>query len=391
MRVRSLLVAVLAAPVAVLAAGSVAQATPTPTPGGCQVVRHIVGAGDTTMKDGATAVLTADGVRLTTPKQASQVTFTSPAKVLMKDVTGLSWRTFKHTAASPAALPAARVEVDVDNDGSIDTTLYAEPYYLMGSGNPAVGQWRNWDAIPGKWWASKTVPGVTSVPGGSYADNVTWKAISQANPQARVLSVGFSMGTYNDGADATVSSLTFATREVCKTQEWYDAKTRPGAVFSPNCDGSTVVEVGNPTDKGVAFAVDRLGDDLRPAVIRVDKGQKGVHTMPAGTGPISVWVYTKSKTVEIKMLGASAWDRGGWAWVSDYTWSKPASCDAPGGGNVDEDPTPAPGAGAGGGSGSLPITGAEVTLYAVGGLATLAIGAVLFLGARRRRTVRFTA
>ena len=99
--------------------------------------------------------------------------------------------------------PSLQLGFDADGDGNQDAYLVGEPWaYGGGSWTPTV----NGDWADAKFWASGNADfGVGA--GGGYASMGTLADYLLANPEARITSYGFSLGSGVDG-DAIIESIT---------------------------------------------------------------------------------------------------------------------------------------------------------------------------------------
>lgn len=97
------------------------------------------------------------------------------------------------TKDASGVLPGLQLGVDRDGNGTWDGYLVYEPGYY-GAGN---------------WWTSKTGFGVPE--GSGYTSMGTLAQYQTANPNAKVLSVGYSLGSGVKG-DVTITKMTFGTR-----------------------------------------------------------------------------------------------------------------------------------------------------------------------------------
>ncbi|MBK8267071.1 MAG: HYR domain-containing protein [Planctomycetes bacterium] len=94
--------------------------------------------------------------------------------VSLADVTALSYSTYVSTASlAPVHISIAiNLYVDLDGNGTRDTTLVFEPVYVVGTQGPVVqGVWQNWDALdgPGWWYTTSGAFGAQlPSPGGEY-------------------------------------------------------------------------------------------------------------------------------------------------------------------------------------------------------------------------------
>lgn len=188
-----------------------------------------------TLAAGATAVVTNDGLVLTTPVRedhAAKATFkvTLATPVALADVKKLSYKTRKTDADVEGNNDAAIASYDLylSIEGKLTTLIY-EPYYQI-VGNPARNTTQVWNVDEGKFWASNpaAVEGLPPIAGGggSYAGNKTVAQILADNPQAKVLGYGSHQGTSNDGTISRINDLKFSTKSSCMTHVW-DASKKP--------------------------------------------------------------------------------------------------------------------------------------------------------------------
>lgn len=72
---------------------------------------------------------------------------------LLSAITTFSYSTYV-TAGQPGIAPALNLYVDLDGNGTRDTTLVFEPVYVVGQQGPVVsGTWQTWDTLNGPgWW-----------------------------------------------------------------------------------------------------------------------------------------------------------------------------------------------------------------------------------------------
>ncbi len=287
--------------------------------------------GFTLISDG-TATVQAQGVKLSTPEQASKVDFAVPVKAKLASVTEASYQTKKldpgDNERTKFALAAYRLGVDVDGDGTADTTAVFEPYWQP-SGAVTLPPYESttWDVAKGVFWLSKTAGGLTGAPGGPAS--YTLADLSKAWPDAVVVAYGVGQGTYNEGAVSRVNHVRFAAGQTCGKHEWR-ATTQP--TTSP-----AVSPTATPSPTATATA------------------------SPTATASVSP---TASSTASPTVTASAS-----------LSAAPPL--------------TPAAGGGSSNGGG-LPVTGAPAALMAGGALALLAAGGGLLLAARRRRT-RFQA
>ena len=80
----------------------------------------------------------------------------------LADLTNLSYSTYVTSFVSGQA-PYLILNVDLDNDGDLDKSLFFEPVYQNGTypgdsvpdqGDVTLNTWQTWDALAGGWWDS---------------------------------------------------------------------------------------------------------------------------------------------------------------------------------------------------------------------------------------------
>jgi hypothetical protein len=220
---------------------AVLMSQPVHATGRCATVVHTNDDG-VTLTGTASIELVGAGVVVRTPDTPAKVKWAKPlaAPVKMSAVTALGYQTHKLDgtgdipAGNDAALPAFHIVLDVDDDGTGDSTIVYEPYYSI-VGNPARGTTQTWNVLDGKFWTSTTLPGLPAEGGGSYAGNKTWAEISAANPEARVLGFGWGQGTYNAGTVARLNHVKFAAAGKCQLHDWKKgAEPTPSQSVSPS-------------------------------------------------------------------------------------------------------------------------------------------------------------
>jgi hypothetical protein len=185
-----------------------------------------------TANAGGAVKVVPDGVQLATPEQDSRVQYRHnlPSRVRLADVTALSYQLTKLdgttvdgvpiAVGNDAALPAYRLFLDANGDGSEDGAIVYEPYYQI-TGNPTRSQTKIWDVDAGNFWTGSTaIQGMIAEGGGSYANNRTLSQIRTANPNARVVAFAIGQGTYNNGTVARVNNVRFEGGRACQALVW---------------------------------------------------------------------------------------------------------------------------------------------------------------------------
>ncbi len=89
-------------------------------------------------------------------------------KVDLRSLTGLSYSTYIENHVDGQG-PYIILNIDFDNNGTLDDQLFFEPTYQSGystnipdQGALHVGEWQTWNAIAGGWWSLNGFAGATS-------------------------------------------------------------------------------------------------------------------------------------------------------------------------------------------------------------------------------------
>lgn len=206
--------------------------------GKCEEIKHYDLDG-VTKDDGGSAELTRHGLRMKTPVQDSRVRWERPVegRNLFAFVKELSYKTFSHSDGERGyASPALRI--GLSKHGKTATIVY-EPYY---NGTLKVGgPWQTWDPIDGgnaQWWWEEEPDNPQTLR--------TWSYWQDEFEHYKVDFVSVGMGTYNEGADATVDHLKFKIGKTCETHEWQKPKHEPSP--SPSVTTSSPAPAPSPTD-----------------------------------------------------------------------------------------------------------------------------------------------
>ncbi len=153
--------------------------------------------------------------------------------VRLDAITGLGYATYRDALSTgfEGAVPAINLLVDLDDDGTFDTTMVYEPYFQS---VPAVatGVWQSWDAYAGRWWFSRSATLGRCAPG--YSSLCSWSEIVGAYPNARILtggpgSFGLNQGSFNAGTVANADALSIT---VVGNKTVYDLEATPPAPTS---------------------------------------------------------------------------------------------------------------------------------------------------------------
>ncbi|HEY0005510.1 MAG TPA: hypothetical protein VGB17_11925 [Pyrinomonadaceae bacterium] len=119
--------------------------------------------------------------------------------VKLSDITALSYSTYVQQFGSGGQAPYIILNIDWDNNGTLDDQLFFEPVYQNGTysgdpvpnqcgSNPAcvvTGEWQEWDALIGGWWTETGGPPL-----------VTLQSYIAAHPDARVLKTTSGLGSF---------------------------------------------------------------------------------------------------------------------------------------------------------------------------------------------------
>ncbi|HYX30858.1 MAG TPA: DUF11 domain-containing protein, partial [Pyrinomonadaceae bacterium] len=108
------------------------------------------------------------------------------------ELTALSYSTYVQVGGSASQAPYIILDVDYDNNGTIDDHLVFEPQYQIAGFCPSnpqgpvtSGVWQSWDAFNGCWYSTSGAAG--SGPG---ANVKVLTAFSSAQPSATIVNVG---------------------------------------------------------------------------------------------------------------------------------------------------------------------------------------------------------
>ena len=128
----------------------------------------------------------------------------------LKDVSALSFEADQlSNGGNPSIDGALRISINFDGSGSTtDDQLMYEPYY---NGTVTPNTWQTWNAANGKFWSnnSLTYNGLGGVSAGSYASNFTLADVLHDHPNATVVGLTLSLGTWNPSSQILFDNLTF--------------------------------------------------------------------------------------------------------------------------------------------------------------------------------------
>jgi len=157
----------------------------------------------------------------------------------LDEVTEISYQA-KQVAFSNAAGNAGFIlGVDLNNDGTIDTSLIYEPYWQPdGIGDPApvvFNTWQTWDVDSGLFWSTQSVGGLTAAPGGPPAYTLSDVLAIPGNENAVIRRVGVNLGTFNPGYTILVDAVVIG-----ETTYDFEAFQPTGTITNPAHDGDAV-------------------------------------------------------------------------------------------------------------------------------------------------------
>jgi hypothetical protein len=131
---------------------------------------------------------------------AAEIRNTDYSGTKLSELTALSYSTYVQQGGSGGQAPYLILNIDLDNNGTVDDQLFFEPVYQSGTyggdtvpnqcgTNPfcvAVGQWQTWDALVGGWW---------SLNAGTFGPPLTTLAsYAAANPDATIVNSSNGLG-----------------------------------------------------------------------------------------------------------------------------------------------------------------------------------------------------
>jgi hypothetical protein len=161
----------------------------------------------------------------------------------LADITAISYATYRDPSSlatsPPYQLPSINFEIDPDGPGPLGyTSLVYEPLYTYGASSIQTGVWQPWNAILGKWWATRPINGCATT---CYQ---SWSTIVENNPKAVILSgFGVNQGSGSGGLVAATDALAigyngstwiynfepFRSKKDCKKDGRNDAKGDDGS------------------------------------------------------------------------------------------------------------------------------------------------------------------
>ena len=243
----------------------------------------------------------------------AQVRYTGAAGTKVADLTALSYSTYVEQDGAGGQAPYVILNIDNDNNGTVDDQLFFEPVYQTGAypGDPVpnqgplvVGEWQTWNALDGGWWAvSAGTFGPPLVTLDSYvADHPDATIVNSANGLGGVrLVAGFGAGAW-DGFVGNVDNLTVATSLDSNTFVF-----EPARVYQL---GNTTLAVDETTgDFTLTYTTGSTTHTVTGTGARVQNGQLKIHAQGTDEtgkqvkvdvtgalgGPVSVSVRGKDK------------------------------------------------------------------------------------------------
>ena len=146
---------------------------------------------------------------------ARAVYYRDAGNVDLDTVTELAYFTKQVSASNAAGSASYFVGLDLDGDGDWDTNVIHEPYWQNGGvGDPAPvvnGVWQSWDVDSGLFWSSRNYDGPTLdlAAGAGGPPFYTLSQLKAGFPDAKVLSYGTNVGTYNPEYVVRVDAINF--------------------------------------------------------------------------------------------------------------------------------------------------------------------------------------
>ena len=166
----------------------------------------------------------------------------------LADISAISYATYRvQTSSGPSyILPSINIAVDKNGPPWVSgdfTTLVFEPVYNPDQGSVTAGAWQTWHGIPGIWWSTRDMNGVTA------RATYSWSYIVGQNPDATILGgFGVNQGSGSGGLLAATDALTLGvsgttwiynfepfrsptTKDDCKNGGWENVKAADGSSF----------------------------------------------------------------------------------------------------------------------------------------------------------------
>lgn len=169
---------------------------------------------------------------VTAASNPSRAKFTHSFAIPLNKLTSLSYRTNQLAAADTTnGNVTLRIGINLTGTGtSTDDELMYEPYYngFNGTTMPGWNQW-NISSTTGKFWSNFTSSynGLGGVSAGDYASNFTLNDVLHDHPNAKIVSLTISMGTWNPAQTVLVDELHIATDTEDTTYDFEPVITAP--------------------------------------------------------------------------------------------------------------------------------------------------------------------
>jgi hypothetical protein len=192
---------------------------------------------------------------------------------LLSGITRLGYSTYVTASPSSAGniiTPTLQLQVDLDGNGTRDSTMIFEPYYsTFASGgtqsNIALGQWQTWDARAGKWWFNNA-----TVFGCGQCAFPTFDAVIAAYPNAKIVTwyaladgygTQFVAGQNSAGApwanfDGNIDAFTITVNAPNTT---FDFEPLAPTAASVSISGQILTATGQNVPNAKVFLTDNQG------------------------------------------------------------------------------------------------------------------------------------
>jgi hypothetical protein len=128
----------------------------------------------------------------------------------LDEITAISYSTYRAAGQAAVAIQLPSINIEIDMTGGTFVpgdyaTLVFEPVYNPTQGPVLSGIWQDWYGIPGLWWATRDIGGISArVP-------VLWSEILAAIPNATILGgFGVNQGSGSTGLIASTDALSIA-------------------------------------------------------------------------------------------------------------------------------------------------------------------------------------
>lgn len=187
--------------------------------------------------------------------QAAQLRNPNYAGTKLSDLTALSYSTFVQQTGSGGQAPYILLNIDLDNNGTIDDFLFFEAIYQTGAystifpgdtvpdqcsstpGCVATGSWQTWNALIGGWWsANESAGGPPLITLDKYIEEHPDATIVNSSSGGGVRIVaGFGEGAWN-GFKGNVDAFTIGV-SACNTTFNFEPQIGPPTTAAQCKDG----------------------------------------------------------------------------------------------------------------------------------------------------------